>query len=261
MRVQGKTAIVTGSGSGLGRAMAERLAEEGASIVVADIDAAAIDATVAELRAAGRTALGIKVDVTKRDELKELMHRTVGEFGRIDILVNNAGLNRSRPFLAMNDEDWDIVLGVDLKGVFYGVQAVAEYMIAQRYGKIVNISSVSGTGVGAHGLGGSEAGNINYEAAKAGVIQVTKTLARELGPHGINVNSVAPGFILTPMTARNKTKEQLEAHIETRKRVVALKRSGTPGEIANAVLFLASDEASFITGHTLYVDGGRLDRM
>lgn len=261
MRLQGKVAIVTGSGSGLGKAMAKRLADEGASVVVADINQAAIDTVVRELKEAGRTATGFKVDVTNRQQLAELMKTTAGKLGRIDILVNNAGVTRHRPFLAMGDEDWDVVLAVDLKGVFYCVQAVAEYMIKQRYGKIVNISSVSGTGASPHAAGGSPAGNSNYSAAKAGVIQLTKTLARELGHHGINVNCVAPGFILTPMTYTTRNEQEVEEHIEVRKKSTVLNRVGKPEDIANAVLFLASDESSYISGQLLCVDGGRTDRM
>ena len=261
VRLQDKIAIVTGSGSGLGKAIVKRLAEEGASIVVADINAEAVATVVGELEKAGRTAVGFTVDVRDRSQLKELMATTAGKFGRIDILVNNAGVTRHRPFLTMNDEDWNIVLAVDLKGVFFCVQAVAEYMIKQRCGKIVNISSASGNGGASHATAGSIAGNANYAAAKAGVIQLTKTLAAELGPHGINVNSVAPGFILTPMTSTSRTPQEVEEHIEVRKKSSVLQRVGKPEDIANSVLFLVSDEASFISGQLLRVDGGRTDRM
>lgn len=261
MRLQDKVAIVTGSGSGLGKAIVKRLAEEGASVVVADINAEAVATVVGELKEAGRTAVGFKVDVTDSSQVKELMATTAGKLGRIDILVNNAGVTRHRPFPTMNDEDWNIVLAVDLKGVFFCVQAVADYMIKQRYGKIVNISSASGNGGASHATAGSVAGNANYAAAKAGVIQLTKTLAAELGPHGINVNSVAPGFILTPMSYTTRTQQEIEEHIEVRKKSSVLKRVGKPEDIANSVLFLASDEASFISGQLLRVDGGRTDRM
>jgi NAD(P)-dependent dehydrogenase (short-subunit alcohol dehydrogenase family) len=170
-------------------------------------------------------------------------------------------VTRHRPFLELNDEDWNVVLAVDLKGVFYCVQAAAPHMIRQRYGKILNISSSAGTGVSSHHAGGSPAGNANYASAKAGVIQLTKTLARELGPHGINVNSVAPGFVLTPMTGTSRSPKEVEEHIEARKKLAVLNRTGKPEDIANTVLFLVSDEASFIIGQTLYVDGGRTDRM
>ena len=151
MRLKDRVAIVTGSGSGFGEAMVKRFAEEGAAVVVADINGEAIEKVVGELKQAGHRALGFMVDVASRSELKELMTATVREFGRIDILVNNAGVVRPRPFFSMADEDWDVVLAVDLKGVFFCVQAAAEYMIKQNYGKIVNISSVAGTGASPFG--------------------------------------------------------------------------------------------------------------
>ena len=261
MRLQNKVAIVTGSGSGIGKVMIKRFAEEGASVVVADINQQAIDATVRELEDAGRTVMGFKADVTNRSQLKYLMRATAGKFGRIDILVNNAGVTRNKPFLTMDDEDWDFVLGVDLKGVFYCVQAVAEHMIKQRYGKIVNISSAVATGTAPHGPGGSSAGSSNYAAAKAGVIQLTKTLARELGPHGINVNCIAPGNVAKSTANTTRTPQEAAAHIEFRKNSTVLMRVGKLEDIANAALFLVSDESSFISGQLLCVDGGRTDRM
>ena len=262
MRLRDKVAIVTGSGAGLGKAMVQRFAEEGAAIVVADINQPGIDTVVRELTQAGRPAMGYKVDVRNRAELKGLMKTTAEKFGRIDILVNNAGVQRNKPFLTMTDEDWDFVLGVDLKGVFFCVQAVAEYMIKQQYGKIVNISSSIGTGTGAVIPGGvTAAGYSIYAAAKAGVIQLTKTLARELGPYGINVNAVAPGNLGKPMPDDSKTNQERDAHIAFKRSLTVLNRTGTLEEVANAVLFLASDEASFISGHALLVDGGRTDRI
>ena len=257
MRLKDRVAIVTGSGSGIGRAIVERFAEEGASVVIADINQQAIDTVVQELAEAGRTVMGFKVDVTSRSQVKELMKAVFGKFGRIDILVNNAGVTRHRPLLTMNDEDWDFVLGVDLKGVFYCVQAVAEYMINQLYGKIVNISSVAGTGA-SPGFG---SGPYNYAAAKAGVIQLTKSLARELGPHGINVNCVAPGDIGKSTIHTTRTAKEIEEIVAFRRESTVLKRTGTLQEIANAVLFFVSDESSFISGQLLCVDGGRTDRM
>ena len=261
MRLQGRVAIVTGSASGLGRAMATRLSEEGAALVVADINKEAIDTTVWELKDAGRKAMGFKVDVTKREEVKELMKAVASEFGRIDILVNNAGVTRYRPFPTMDDEDWDIVLGVDLKAVFYCIQAVADYMIKQGYGKIVNISSSLGTGTKPDASLLTPGASSNYAAAKAGAIQLTKTLARELGPRGINVNCVAPGFVLTPMTSVSRSSKEVEEHMELRRMSAVLQRVGKPEDIANAVLFLVSEESSFISGQLLCVDGGRTDRM
>ena len=261
MRVKDKIAVVTGAGSGMGKAIAKRLAGEGATIVVADINEAGMNATVSELTAQGAKAAGVRVDVSNRDDVQRAMQHIVDQFGRIDILVNNAGVTRHRPFLSLNSEDWDVVLAVDLKGVFFCCQAAAPHMIRQRAGKILNISSISGTGASSHAAGGSQAGNANYASAKAGVIQLTKTLARELGPHGINVNSVAPGFVLTSMTGTTRSPKEVEEHIAARAAMAALGRTGTPEDIANVVLFFVSDDASFVTGQTLYVDGGRTDRM
>jgi 3-oxoacyl-[acyl-carrier protein] reductase len=261
MRLQGKVAVVTGAGSGMGRAIARRLAEEGAIIVVADINEASMNTTVKELTDRGAKAIGVKMDVAEREEAQQSMQGIVDKLGHIDILVNDAGVTRHRPFLSLNSEDWDYVLAVDLKGVFFCCQAVAPHMISRRYGKILNISSISGTGASSHAAGGAQAGNANYAAAKAGVIQLTKTLARELGPHGINVNSVAPGFVLTSMTGTTRSPKEIEEHIAARAAMAALGRTGTPEDIANVVLFFVSDESSFVTGQTLYVDGGRTDRM
>lgn len=261
MRLKDKVAIVTGSGSGMGRAIATRLAGEGAAVIVADINESGMNETVRMLTGAGLKAGGVKMDVSRRDEVQQTMQDIVARFGHIDILVNNAGVTLHRPFLTCAGEDWDRVLGVDLKGVFFCSQAVAPHMSGRRYGKILNISSISGTGASSHAAGGSPAGNASYAAAKAGVIQLTKTLARELGPHGVNVNSIAPGFVLTPLTGTTRSPKEVEEHIAARAGMAVLGRTGTPEDIANAVLFFVSDESSFITGQTLYVDGGRTDRM
>jgi NAD(P)-dependent dehydrogenase (short-subunit alcohol dehydrogenase family) len=261
MRLQGKVAIVTGAASGIGKAIAGRFAREGVFVIVADRNEPAIRPAVAEIQAAGGQAAGFTVDVTDRGQIGDFIGQVVEAHGRIDILVNNAGITRYRPFLTASKEDWDLVLDVDLKGVFFCVQAAAPHMIRQRYGKIVNISSTLGTGTTPHNTAGSPAGSSAYAAAKAGVIQLTKTLARELGPHGINVNCVAPGTFVTPLTASTRTPEEVAEHIAFRTKTVVLNRIGELEELASAVLFLASEEASYITGHTLPVDGGRIDRM
>ena len=246
----------------MGRTMVKLFAEEGASVVVADINQQGIDAVVRELTDAGRSAMGYKVDVKQPPELAALMKATTAKFGRIDILVNNAGVQRNKPFLTMTDDDWDYVIDVDLKGVFFGIQAVADTMMKQRYGKIVNISSSMGTGTGAVMPGGvTAAGYAIYAAAKAGVNQLTKTMARELGPHGININAVAAGNLGKPMPDSSQTNTEREAHIAFKKSLTVLNRTGTLEEVAKAALFLVSDDASFISGHTLLVDGGRTDRM
>lgn len=261
MRLADKVAIVTGAGSGMGRAIAHRLGEEGARIVVADINEAGGHETVKALEAAKIESVFLRMDVSDREDTRRGMQHVMDTQGRIDVLVNNAGVTRHRPFTTLTSEDWDVVLAVDLKGVFFCAQSAAPHMIAKRSGKIINISSISGTGASAHAVGGSQGGNANYAAAKAGVIQLTKTLARELGPHGINVNSVAPGFVLTAMTATTRTPEEVKEHIAVRSASAVMGRPGTPEDVANAVLFFASDESSFISGQTLYVDGGRTDRM
>ena len=261
MRLKDRVAIITGSASGIGRAIADRFVSEGAFIVVADKNEAGIATAVREIESMGGRAAGYAVDVTKRDQLKAFVATVVERHKRVDILVNNAGVTRYRPFFEAGDEDWDHVLSVDLKGVFYCVQAAAPFMIQQKYGKIVNISSSLGTGTSPHGTAGSPGGSSAYTSAKAAVITLTKTLARELGPHNINVNCVAPGTFLTPLTGATRSPAEVKEHLEARKRMNVMNRLGTLEELANAVLFLASDEASFICGHTLFVDGGRTDRM
>lgn len=236
--------------------MITRMAEEGASVVVNDINDQEMSNVVGEITKGGGNAIACRADVTRRSEIRNLMKTSADKLGRIDILVNNAGVSRHRPFLEMTEEDWDVVLAVDLKGVFNCIQAVAETMIKQQYGKIINISSISGRGASAH-LGA----NANYAAAKAGVIQLTKTFARELGPHGINVNCIAPGTMQTPFIYTSRSPKEVEEHLEFRKKQSALHRVGNPEDIANAALFLASDESSFITGQLLCVDGGRTDLM
>jgi NAD(P)-dependent dehydrogenase (short-subunit alcohol dehydrogenase family) len=261
MRLQDKVAIVTGAASGIGRAIADRFAREGALVVIADRNAEAIPPAVEEITAAGGQTAGFTVDVTDRDQIQAFVADVVERHRRVDILVNNAGITRYRPFLTTTGQDWDLVLDVDLKGVFFCVQAAAPHMIRQGYGKIVNISSALGTGTSPHNTAGSPAGSSAYASAKAGVIQLTKTLARELGPHGINVNCVAPGTFVTPITSSTRTPQEVAEHIAHRIKTVVLNRLGSLEELANAVLFLASDEAGYITGHTLPVDGGRTDRM
>lgn len=261
MRLNEKVAVVTGSGSGLGKAIAIRFADEGATAIVVDVNEEAIANTVREIQASGGKARGYRVDVSSQQALSAFMEELVAALGRIDILVNNAGITRYRAFATVDDADWNAVLNLDLKGVFYCAQAAAPHMVRQQYGKIVNISSSLGTGTTPH-IGQLTAGaSAPYASAKAGVIQLTKTLARELGPDGVNVNCVAPGFFVTPLTATTRTREEVEEHIRVRTSSTVLNRPGRLDELANAVLFLASDEASFITGHTLYVDGGRVDRM
>jgi NAD(P)-dependent dehydrogenase (short-subunit alcohol dehydrogenase family) len=183
------------------------------------------------------------------------------QFGRIDILVNNAGITRYTPYADADDAAWDPVLNIDLKAVFFCVQAVSPYMAAQNSGKIVNISSSLGTGTTPHHTAGSPGGSAAYASAKAGVIQLTKTLARELGPSNINVNCIAPGFFLTPLTGATRSPEQVADHIRVRTEMAVLGRPGQVKDLAGVVSFLCSEDSSFVTGETIRVDGGRTDRM
>ncbi len=261
MRLKGKVAVITGAGSGLGKAIATRFTQEGATVIVADVNEVAMASAVAEIEAAGGRARGRRIDVTDQAALRALMDELAASEGRIDILVNNAGTTRYRAFDSIEDADWDAVLALDLKAVFYCAQAAAPHMKRQGYGKIVNVSSSLGTGTTPHvgGLGPGAAAP--YASAKAGVVQLTQILARELGPSGINVNCVAPGFFLTPLVTSSRTPEELVEHVRVRTESAVLKRPGKIEELAAAVLFLASDDASFISGETLCVDGGRTDRM
>lgn len=258
MRLADKVAIVTGSGQGIGKAMAERMAQEGASVVVNGRDPEKIRTVVAAIRSKGGIALGVSADVTQRAQVRDLMDAALKAYGRIDILVNNAiARRRTASFFEMTDEDWDVVLGTGVKGVFNCIQAVARHMMDRRYGKIINISSPSG-------MGASDSPtecNANYAAAKAAVNQLTKTFARELGPYGINVNSLAPGSIVTAESLTKRSMEDAQKHDAYRRKLAVLGRRGEPGEIANVAVFLASDESGFISGQVLRADGGRTDYL
>lgn len=241
----GKVAIVTGSARGLGAATARRLAEEGAKVVITDINAELAHATAAALKADGLTAHYIVADITKGAEVQQLVDHTVATFGGVHILVNNAGFPRDKLLTKLTEEDWDLVMTVMLKGAFLAAKAVVPHMIEQRWGRIINISSRAHLG---------NPGQANYSAAKAGLIGMAKALSKEEGRYGITVNSVAPGFIETEMVQALPTYEQIkERAIEAQ----PIKRVGKPADIADAVAFLASERASFISGETLHVTGGR----
>ncbi|MFJ7406049.1 MULTISPECIES: 3-oxoacyl-ACP reductase FabG [unclassified Lysinibacillus] len=239
MRLHNKVAIITGAANGIGFAAAERFIEEGAIVFIADFDD---NAGINAANQLGEKAMFVQVDVADRDSVKRLVTTVIAHAGRIDILVNNAGITRDAMLTKMTEDQFQQVLDVNLSGVFHCTQEVSPHMVAAGYGKIINTSSVSGV----YG----NVGQTNYAATKAAIIGMTKTWAKELGRKGINVNAVAPGFTETDMV-----KKMPEPVLEKMRSIVPLQRLGTPRDIANAYLFLASEEASYVHGHTLHVDG------
>ena len=244
MKLGGKIALVTGGTRGIGRAIVLELASGGADVAFTYRSSAnLVESLVSEVNALGRRALAIEADATSMKSAVEVIEKTVAEFKRLDILVNNAGITKDNLLLRMNEEDWDSVIETNLKSVFNYTKAAARTMMGQRFGKIINLSSVVG-------LKGN-AGQSNYSASKAGIIGFTKSIAKELASRNILVNAVAPGYIDTDMTAA-LTEEQRKAVAET----IPLKRAAKPEEVAKVVLFLASSYADYITGQVISVDGG-----
>ena len=242
--LKGKTAVITGASRGIGRAIALKLAKQGANVVVNyrnSVDAVA--QVVKEIEALGVKVLAIQADISSYSDVEKMMKKCVEEFGSIDILVNNAGITKDGLLMRMKEEDFDSVIDINLKGAFNCTRHVSAIMLKQRSGRIINISSVTGiTG---------NAGQVNYSAAKAGIIGMTKSVAREFGSRGVTCNAVAPGFIQTDMTESlpNKVKDAMMS-------TIPLKRLGRPEDVANVVAFLATDEAAYITGQVINVDGG-----
>jgi 3-oxoacyl-[acyl-carrier protein] reductase len=247
-RFDGRVAIITGAARGIGAGTAKRFADEGAAVAVLDINEEQAGETAAGLGGAAKS-VGIGCDVADAASVEAAVGRVVEELGGLHVLVNNAGITRDNLLFKLTEEDWDSVMGVHLKGAFLMSRAAQKTFVAQKYGKILNLSSVSANG---------NRGQANYSAAKAGVQGFTRTLALELGPFGVNVNAIAPGFIATEMT--DDTARRLKMDVEEFRKLNAeanpVKRVGFPEDIAAAAAFLCSDEASYITGQTLYVDGG-----
>ncbi|MED0653712.1 3-oxoacyl-[acyl-carrier-protein] reductase [Anoxybacillus geothermalis] len=242
--LEGKIALVTGASRGIGRAVALELARQGASVVVNYAGSEAKANEVVEMiRSLGREAIAVQADVARAEEVERLVKTALDQFGRLDILVNNAGITRDNLLMRMKEEEWDAVINTNLKGVFLCTKAVTRPMMKQRGGRIINIASVVGV------IGNP--GQANYVAAKAGVIGLTKTAARELASRNITVNAVAPGFITTDMT--EALSEELKGEMLKQ---IPLARFGEPDDVARVVAFLASDAAGYMTGQTLHVDGG-----
>lgn len=247
--VENRVAVITGGARGIGAATASKLAAAGAKVAILDLNGDAAAETAAAITASGGTALGLAANVTDRERMTEVLANVAEEFGGVDILMNNAGVLRDNLLFKMSDGDWDLVMDVHLKGAFITTQIAQRYMVEQKYGRIISMSSISADGW---------RGQTNYAAAKAGLRGFTRTLAVELGPFGITANCISPGFIETEMT--RETAERIGTTIEEMRDQAAantpVRRGGVPDDIANAVLFLASEESSFITGHNLYVTGG-----
>lgn len=244
-RLEGKVALVTGGARGIGKAICQRLADEGAKLAIVDIMLDIAKETADEFKSKGVEAAAFAADVSKLDSANETVDAVMKEFGKIDILVNNAGITRDTLMMRMTEQDWDMVIAVNLKGTFNFTKAVCRPMMKARTGKIVNVASVVGR------MG--NAGQANYSASKAGVIGLTKTTAKEFASRNIQANAVAPGYIQTDMTGKLS-----DAATEAFMTVIPMKRGGTPEDVANVVYFLCSDDSSYVTGQVINIDGGML---
>ncbi|MDP4162063.1 MAG: 3-oxoacyl-[acyl-carrier-protein] reductase [Bacillota bacterium] len=244
MNLEGKAVLVTGASRGIGREIALELARQGADVAVNFSGSEAkANETVDEIKALGRDAFAIKCDVSNSESVTEMVKATIERFGKLDVLVNNAGITKDNLLMRMKEEEWDSVININLKGVFLCTKAVTRQMMKQRSGRIINIASIVGVS--------GNPGQANYVAAKAGVIGLTKTTAKELASRHITVNAIAPGFISTDMT--EKLTEEVKVEMM---KIIPLARFGEPKDIAKATAFLASDDSSYITGQTIHIDGG-----
>jgi 3-oxoacyl-[acyl-carrier protein] reductase len=248
--VQNRVALVTGAAQGIGAEVARRLASDGAKVGVLDLQSDAAQAVADEITAAGGAAIALAADVSKRDQVQAAVDRVAEQFGALHILVNNAGVIRDNLLFKMSDDDWTLVMEVHLRGAFLASQIAQKHMVEARYGRIICMSSTSALG---------NRGQANYSTAKAGLQGLTKTLAIELGPFGVTANAIAPGFIETEMT--KATAERIGTTIDAMRENVAntvpVRRGGLPADIANTVAFFAGEEAGYVTGQVIYVDGGR----
>ena len=243
MRLEGKNALITGAAQGIGKSIALGMAREGANVGIADINIESAEDTAKEIASMGVKSIAIKLDVSKQDSVSEAFGAVTGKFGSLDVLVNNAGITKDTLLLRMKEEDWDAVININLKGSFLCSKEAVKIMSRQRSGKIISISSVVAF------MG--NAGQANYSSSKAGLIGLTKTIAKEYAGRGIRANAVAPGFIQTPMTdvLSDEVKDQMKS-------AIPLRQFGTPDDVTNAVVFLASNESDYITGQVIHVNGG-----
>jgi 3-oxoacyl-[acyl-carrier protein] reductase len=248
-KLDGRVAFVTGAGRGIGAATALRLAEDGASVVLADIDPEGCKQVAAEIENAGSQALAVSCNVAEREAVEAAFQQAIEHFGQLDILVNNAGVLRDNLLFKMSDDDWETVMNVHLKGAFLCSRAAQAQMVQQKYGRIISLSSTSALG---------NRGQANYATAKAGLQGLTRTLAIELGPFGITANAVAPGFIDTEMTRATARRQGYDPQqvIEMAAKSIPVRRVGQPRDVANVICFLASEEASYVNGQIIYVAGG-----
>jgi NAD(P)-dependent dehydrogenase (short-subunit alcohol dehydrogenase family) len=254
MKLKNKVALVTGGGTGIGRAISLEFASEGADVAVGSRNMSNLENVCKEINAKGRRSLAVTADVCIKVQVENMVKQVIDKFGRIDILVNNSGTSRMSPIIEFTEEDWDVVINTNVKGVFLCTQAVARHMVRQKYGKIINISSTSS-------LGAIDKGQSAYCSSKFAVNGFTKACAMEFGSYGINVNAIAPGRIMTSLVYSTRTPEQVKEFMDVGKEAAVLGRMGTVEDIAHLALFLASDDSSFITAEVIASNGGRTNLM